>query len=248
MQAALSPHPAQGWLRLLSRAAPVDYLTVVEYPTAGGRTRAPRFVEGWSAPGIDNVTAECFGVYRQHYWRNDEATRLAQYARGDDALTALYCHATELQEPWRRDVYDPANLEGRLSLMYQPSPGTTAVLNLYRLRSSGPFASREIEDMLEVAPLVQLAHRISSQHPARRDAATDVVGQAERRLRTRLPELSDRERQVCARIACGMSRDGIAADLDIAPSSVATLRKRSYAKLAARGVAPGRAQLARIAE
>jgi DNA-binding NarL/FixJ family response regulator len=37
---------------------------------------------------------------------------------------------------------------------------------------------------------------------------------------------------VCARIACGLSMDGIAADLGIAKSSVLTLRKRAYNKLA----------------
>ena len=51
------------------------------------------------------------------------------------------------------------------------------------------------------------------------------------RGRLAVAPLSSRERDVCARIACGLTADGIAADLDIAPSSVLTLRKRAYAKL-----------------
>jgi DNA-binding NarL/FixJ family response regulator len=64
----------------------------------------------------------------------------------------------------------------------------------------------------------------------------------------RLPELSPRERAVCARIACGISADGIAAELDVAPSTVTTLRKRAYAKLARRGFGSGRALLERLAQ
>ena len=39
-------------------------------------------------------------------------------------------------------------------------------------------------------------------------------------------------------------RQGIAAELDVAPSTVVTWRKRAYANLAARGLTGGRMQLA----
>ena len=57
------------------------------------------------------------------------------------------------------------------------------------------------------------------------------VAQAEQALADRAPRLSLRERQVCARIAVGLTADGIGADLGVAPSTVVTLRKRAYAKL-----------------
>jgi DNA-binding NarL/FixJ family response regulator len=63
-----------------------------------------------------------------------------------------------------------------------------------------------------------------------------------------VPELSARERAVCARIACGVSADGIAAELDVAPSTVTTLRKRAYAKLTRRGLGSGRAMLAGLVQ
>jgi len=53
---------------------------------------------------------------------------------------------------------------------------------------------------------------------------------------------------VCARIACGVSADGIAAELDVAPSTITTLRKRAYAKLMRRGLGSGRAVLANLAQ
>ena len=51
--------------------------------------------------------------------------------------------------------------------------------------------------------------------------------------------------QVVARIAHGLSADGIAAELDVAPSTVVTLRKRAYAKLAEAGLPADRLRLAR---
>ena len=47
----------------------------------------------------------------------------------------------------------------------------------------------------------------------------------------RTPSLSLRERQAVARIACGITNDGIAADLGLSPATVLTLRRRAYAKL-----------------
>jgi DNA-binding CsgD family transcriptional regulator len=44
----------------------------------------------------------------------------------------------------------------------------------------------------------------------------------------------------------GLSADGIAADLDVAPSTVITLRKRAYLKLADVGLPSQRMGLARL--
>jgi DNA-binding CsgD family transcriptional regulator len=60
-----------------------------------------------------------------------------------------------------------------------------------------------------------------------------------------VPALSPREAEVVARIAHGLSADGIAAELDVAPSTVVTLRKRAYAKLAEAGLPADRLRLAR---
>lgn len=72
------------------------------------------------------------------------------------------------------------------------------------------------------------------------------------RLQRDRPELLEgsaslpQERAVCARIALGLSADGIAADLDVAPSTVITLRKRAYLKLAEVGLLSQRLGLARL--
>jgi DNA-binding CsgD family transcriptional regulator len=57
------------------------------------------------------------------------------------------------------------------------------------------------------------------------------VERADALLEARTTRLSARERQVVARIACGITNDGIAADLGVSPATVLTLRRRAYAKL-----------------
>ena len=52
-----------------------------------------------------------------------------------------------------------------------------------------------------------------------------------RALAARALPLTDREQDVCARIVAGYSSEAIALDLGLAASSVATYRKRAYAKL-----------------
>jgi DNA-binding NarL/FixJ family response regulator len=48
-------------------------------------------------------------------------------------------------------------------------------------------------------------------------------------------------------VAAGTPADGIAVQLDVAPSTVHTLRKRAYAKLAEAGLPGGRLALLRLA-
>jgi DNA-binding CsgD family transcriptional regulator len=73
------------------------------------------------------------------------------------------------------------------------------------------------------------------------------IAKAHAAIQAKVPALSARELEVCARIACGISADGIAAELDVAPSTVLTLRKRAYAKLAQCGCGGGRLPLVRLA-
>jgi DNA-binding NarL/FixJ family response regulator len=48
----------------------------------------------------------------------------------------------------------------------------------------------------------------------------------------RFPALSAREAQVAAAICCGLSTEAIALELTLARSSIVTLRRRAYRKMA----------------
>lgn len=252
LQASQDEAPAATLLAFLNRLAPVDYLSLVEYlPRRREALPAPELVEGHSRPGLANVTADCFDHYRRWFWREDEGTRLAhQSDRRAGGLAALHFQAEDIPlSTWRSEIYDRAHLSGRLSFYYEPVAGSTFAMNLYRDRTHGGFGRGEIDRLLGVAPLLKQAHRsvlCSTAAAARPLGRDERVARAQSALRRKAPELSGRELAVCARIACGTSADGIAAELDVAPSTVVTLRKRAYAKLSARGLPVGRLQLAAL--
>ena len=251
LQAPQEEAPAAALLAFLNRIAPVDYLSLVEYlPQPRDALAAPELVEGHARPGLANVTPECFRHYRRWFWREDEGTRLAHQAdRRAGGLAALHFQAEDIPlSTWRSEIYDRAHLAARLSFFYEPLAGSTFSINLYRDRSHGGFGPGEIDRLLGVAPLLQQAHRavLCSAGAGRPRGREERIARALAALRRMAPELSGRELAVCARIAVGTSADGIAAELDVAPSTVVTLRKRAYAKLAQRGLAAGRLQLAAL--
>lgn len=245
-----SGDPAANFHAFLCELAPVDYLTHVRYVERHHGTPAPpELLAGHAAPDLRNTTAQCFAIYRERFWKQDECTSLAERLRVDESSMALV-HFTpgDVSAPaWRRTVYARMQIEDRLTLVYSAAPGAVFGLNLYRTRRHGPFNAAEIERVRSVAPLVRQVH---GSFLAASGFATPVLAlrleRVSKLLRERIPELSPREGEVCARIALGMSADGIAADLRVSVSSVTTLRKRAYAKLRLRGIEPGRGSLASL--
>jgi DNA-binding CsgD family transcriptional regulator len=251
LQAPGSPQPAAKLLAFVDAIARVDFLSLVEYvPRSRQGLATPELVEGHAAPGIPNVTPECFAMYRERFWREDEATRLAQHL-GDETgpVTALRFKPADIGlDSWRRDIYDRVRLQDRLSFFYSPVAGAAFAINLYRSSRNGAFASAEIDSLLAVAPLLRQTHRAVLGAMGRKPDLDERIAEAASALRHQVPQLSERERAVCARIACGMTADGIAVDLDIAPSTVTTLRKRAYLKLGDRGLGTGRSLLSSLVQ
>jgi hypothetical protein len=96
-------------------------------------------------------------------------------------------------------------------------------INLYRDQNDGSFDELDVQRLLGLAPILKRAHRNAlCVHLASPDLQLRAP-EIERALQRTAPLLSARERSVCALIACGVGADGIAAELGIAPSTVATL-------------------------
>jgi len=207
-------------------------------------------------PQARNVTAECFAIYRRRYWRSDQATCIAQHLRQETRaqapVTALHFQPGDIPvAEWRNEIYEREHLSDRLSFLYSPLPHTAFAINLYRDDALGRFQAGEIERLLAVAPLLKQVHQGALRAGGAARQATQSmamrIAKAHAAIQSRAPALSARELEVCARIACGISADGIAAELDVAPSTVLTLRKRAYAKLAESGLSGGRLPLVRLA-
>lgn len=94
----------------------------------------------------------------------------------------------------------------------------------------GGFPDDELRRWAKAAVLLR---QVICRRPVMRPSAPmpERIDRASALLKARTTKLSEREQQVVARIACGITNDGIAADLGVAPATVLTLRRRAYAKL-----------------
>lgn len=232
LDAAQASAPAGAMLAALQRIAKADYLALVRYDDG-----TPSLVDSLSrAPGAAHVTPDCFALYRRHFYGWDAMTPLAMRLEGEAQAEAplIALRLRSLDVPcaqWREAIYDRSRLCDRLTLLYAPAARAVYAINLYRSVASGAFGAGEIERGLDVAPLLRRVHRNALGSEAQHRSTSERLSHAEQSLTVRAPRLSPRERQVCARIAVGLTVDGIGADLGVAPSTVVTLRKRAYAKL-----------------
>ncbi|AOW11783.1 hypothetical protein LPB72_20075 [Hydrogenophaga crassostreae] len=241
-----SPFCADALLRAVQAVVPVDYLSLVSI-----QRDLPELVEGSaSRPHERSVVTRCFGIYRRHYFRRDAilplATQLHHQPASDGGL-ALHCRADELPDAgWRSDIYEQEHLTDRFTLLHAPSPGSVQAIHLYRDERQGRFRSQEVARLLDLAPLLRRAHAAWWTGSVALNTRPARVVECEQRLQRIAPSLSARERSVCARIAEGLSAKGIAADLNVAPSTVITLRKRAYQKLADARLPANRLGLAQL--
>lgn len=236
--------PTRAMLHFLNALLPVEYISLVSHAED-----TPALLEGHAfGSALRNVTSVCFAQYRRHFYVFDDAIRMASAMRAqtgaNDEVMALRLKVGDIPDSaWRHRIYEREHLADRLTLLFTPAPRTAFSINLYRTEASGCFGPQEIERVLAVAPLLRQVHRNAVDSGAGALSIDMRVALARARLGGHAVRLSARELDVCARIACSMTADGIAADLDVAPSTVLTLRKRAYQKLGIHD----RAELVRLA-
>lgn len=107
-------------------------------------------------------------------------------------------------------------------------------LSVMRSREAGQFAEQELDDLAANADLLVAAfakHAELHWDRAKTIAHFASVNVIEAKLRGSDWGLSERELQVSARILFGMSAYGISIDLGLGEETIATYRKRLYARL-----------------
>ena len=239
---------SQPILDAINQISEVDYVSLVEY-TSLGQNPVQVGHAAKETQGHRDITKECFECYRSSYFKRDPVIRLLNQMQTNDqrseGVSALHMSREDIPDnAWKRDIYERENLSDRLSFLFSSKPERLLAVNLYRNSKRGPFTSGELEVLLPIAPLIAQVYK-SSFAPQNLPNITKSVCQLEEILQVRAHSLSTRERAVCARVATGMSVDGIAVDLDVSPSTVMTLRKRAYAKLRAQDGPSDRMRLVR---
>ncbi len=169
-------------------------------------------------------------LYTREYMRSDPI-RLAVDAFDEQTHTvALRLQPSDIAaEGYRRAFFEDRDIVERVSVL-QRSEGGWRGVNIARHRREGPCNAK---DLSTLAALGQLILPIIDRHFEAQGMAAwrESLAVIEGRFLQDFPRLTERERQVCARAAVGMSVEATALDLDIGRTSVLTYRRRAYGRL-----------------
>jgi DNA-binding CsgD family transcriptional regulator len=169
--------------------------------------------------------------YLARYHLDDPLLRALRDLHRSRAVTVLRHDASGTTPGYEKRFFSATGLIDKVALLWW-SGRTAYYVNLYRNAQAGRYSERDIGRLNAMAPLIarlveRHAGRIAIQQ-AGRSGGTDVhallVDLLDRRL-------SRRERDVLTGTLRGIPTSGIATLFGIAPTSVATLRRRAYAKL-----------------
>ncbi len=168
------------------------------------------------------------------YYRFDPNTdRLHAEGREASGPLVTRMRASEIPDPaYRREIYERYALIDRLSVIDHTGP-VWRVLNFYRDQPAGEFDAADIAAFQARAPLISalVGRHLALQPPGATTAAPPPVAMLERLVSDLGAGLTPREVEVCALALLGKTGTGIALDLGVKEPTVATLRKRAYAKL-----------------
>lgn len=186
--------------------------------------------------GADGDLTERARKISRDYAESDYATDevFMRHSHGPPgAMEMVLQHATDRQGSFRLKYFDDMDTTEEISSFSRQIGGT---LYLGYSSTVAGFSVKEIARIKKMSPLLT---SLVARHTALVDAAgVNLEVLRERRLDTlrrvlvqHEAGLTTREADVCAAIVIGYRTDAIAVRLDISPNTVATHRKRAYAKL-----------------
>jgi len=195
-----------------------------------------------------DITRQLAQEYTEGAWKRDPNLSLpvplpGQSAAGNDTMVCCVSPSHIRDLGYRRRFYDYAQVRQELTLIAQPEPHSHLYCSFYRGPRQPDFSHEDIAQLRHWGSLIAqvLNKHVSITRSDGEDAAAEAIPGAERRERMyqelrgsmlRLPcGLTQREADVCAAIALGYTTLGIGLNLGISVNTVATHRKRAYAKL-----------------
>ena len=242
-------------------AAPVPVTAVVDGESLArliGLLGRSRFPEAFSLhctarTGADQITAflvaegRVMPVLAYRARDNGLAERLAQRYASDfsarDAVLADWIEAgTDFaarsvtraditDAAYRAHLFHDAGLQEKFCILSRHDE-RLLYLNFYF--GEGPAARARAKSAAGIASEGRILLALLARHLALAGAATSGgtdKAHVARLLRARFPELSARDCEVAARIVCGYEASAIALELGLSVGTIATFRKRAYAKL-----------------
>lgn len=205
-------------------------------------------VDHCSLFSIQHSRATCFGAnsadssavaeraaqrYVSRHWQHDPTLRdLRTAATRDQCQIHRVLPAQIVNRTYRRECYQDANICDKVAISFDGG-GVKILLAAYRDARSGMFSDESVDRIERCKGLLS---RLALKHvemlrPADEPTALTTRNRVEAVLGNLDTRLSERETAVLARLATGMTAEAVGLDLGIKTSSVATYRKRAYARL-----------------
>ncbi len=237
-------------------AAPVSATTLQVYESVLDALRGPRFeaavVEGFRSSlawerlylfhgatietaalrvaRYEPSLAPMVPLYVREYLHRDPLRLAVEALDARTRTVVLRLRPSDIAEDgYRRAFFEDRGIVERVSVLQRCDTGWRGV-NIARHCRTGPCSGSEISTLTGIAQLIlPIVDRHFEAQPSAgwRESLSDI----EARFEQDFPELTGRERQVCARAAVGMSVEATALDLGIGRTSVLTYRRRAYGRL-----------------
>jgi DNA-binding CsgD family transcriptional regulator len=209
----------------LGEGVPCDRLYVFD---GQGRSRA---LEAMFAQTEPDKPIVAHATYVGEFLPRDPLQAAIDATQDLGAVVRLIIGPADIVVPSYRKMLERAGVIQRVSFLRKQATGWRC-MTVARRSTSGAFTR---DELAWIGGYYALAMPLIDRH---RQLVGEVVeGRVQRiveledRFARRFPALTERERQVCARAAIGMSIEGASLDLGVAASSVLTYRKRAYRRL-----------------
>jgi DNA-binding CsgD family transcriptional regulator len=171
---------------------------------------------------------------RGMFYRFDPSRgRLRAGSAADDVILFRIAASDIPDATYRSSIYGRFGIVERVSLLRRVL-GRWMLMNVYRNRTNGQFEPTAMAKLTDMAPLLIACagkHVSITAAPVAPAARSGSAASFESMLKSLDARLTERERQVCAHALGGVTVAGIASLLGVKESTVATLRRRAYAKL-----------------
>ena len=224
-------------MAFLSEVVPVDHCAVFTYSEKGeaGHLFTHSKMPDHEAEELARDYVDKFHTQDPNFAKMKEMEKSEYYRFERQDMTSNYDPA------YSNHFFDRSGLIDKASAIAQLEEGKV-YCNFYRMSDSDIYSDKDWKALQSLMPL---ATSLIATHFALASARGTIFmdNGSENIVRKSMvhniiskdvpvfQSLTKREREVCERILQGYTTTGIGLDLDIAPTSVATYRKRAYSKL-----------------
>jgi DNA-binding CsgD family transcriptional regulator len=185
--------------------------------------------------GMPDTTRDCWRAYLSGPYLHDRS--LVREPGAGAPASPLLCHITaqEVAAEHRARVYEAHGVAERLSIVCPQHEGSVFAINFYRHVHQHAFSDTQVAALEGMAPaLLALTRKHLALAPLPASGVGEPCGALPvlvQRLKRLNGQLTPRELDVCARLAQGMTQEGVAADLGLGLPTVRTYRNRAFARL-----------------